>query len=56
MECLHPQDNNHLTQLESNCIEHVFWVYSKGEKSASLMETYCAMDEKSATSSYAAYE
>ena len=49
MECLHPQDNNHLNwlQLESNW-NTIFWVYSKGEKSASMMETYCAMDEKSA--------
>lgn len=56
MECLHPQDNNHLTQLESNCIEHDFLGLLQRGKSASLMETYCAMDEKSATSSYAAYE
>ena len=42
MECLHPQDNNHLTQLESNCIEHDFLgLLQRGKKCLTYGNVLC---------------
>lgn len=47
MKCLHPQDNDHLTTVRIE-LEHEFLGLFQREKSTSLIETYFAMDEKSA--------
>ena len=43
MECLHPQDtDNHLTQLESNCIEHDFLgLLQRGKKCLTYGNVLC---------------
>ena len=42
MECLHPQDNNLLTQLESNCIEHDFLgLLQRGKKCLTYGNVLC---------------